>query len=106
LSSFSLNCNVVSSVIGATASSFVPTVSFTSSEIVTNPCFFGVAQLLLRFIYSDVYAQNRIFATTLALIGIWEQLVLCDCAERDTAVDDVAHSFTMVRRVTRFVLLS
>jgi hypothetical protein len=57
-----------------------------------------VVQLLLRFIHSDLYAQNRIFATTLALIGIWEQLVLCNCADRDTAVDDVAHSFTMVRR--------
>jgi hypothetical protein len=78
------------------ASTFVQTVSFTPPRIVTNPCFFGVAQLLLRFIHSDLYAQNRIFATTLALIGIWEQLVLCDCADRDTAVDDVAHSFTMV----------
>jgi hypothetical protein len=73
----------------------VHTVSFTSPHIVTHPCV-CVVQLLLRFIHSDVYAQNRIFATTLALIGIWEQLVLCDCAERDTAVDDVAHSFTMV----------
>jgi hypothetical protein len=51
-----------------------------------------------------VYAQNRIFATTLALIGIWEQLVLCNCAERDTAVEDLAHSFTMVCLLSRSVL--
>jgi hypothetical protein len=63
-----------------------------------------VAQLLLRFIHSDLYAQNRIFAATLALLGIWEQLVLCNCADRDTAVDDVAHSFTMVGLLSRCVL--
>jgi hypothetical protein len=63
-----------------------------------------VAQLLLRFIHTDLYAQNRIFATTLTLIGIWEQLVLCNCAERVTAVDDVTHSFTMVGLLSLSVL--